>query len=279
LCGIVTDITERKAAADVLRELTANLERRVARRTRDLAEVNRELEAFAYSVSHDLRAPLMTVHGFADLLLRDYAPSLDQTAQKYVHRIRDGAKRMTGLIEDLLSLSRVTRMAPQRASLNVATLAHDAVKTLREAEPLRTVVVDIAPDMPANADASLIAVVMNNLLGNAWKYTSKRSDAHIEVGATQQNGESVYFVRDNGAGFDPRYAERLFQPFKRLHSEQEFPGNGIGLATVARIIHRHGGRIWADGKPQQGATFYFTLPTPDEDANEDGAHKNESITA
>ena len=266
LCGIATDITERKAAADVLRELTANLERRVARRTRDLAELNGELEAFAYSVSHDLRAPLMTVHGFADLLLRDYAPSLDQTAQKYVQRIREGAKRMTGLIEDLLALSRVTRTAPQRIRVNLATIAHDVLRTLRENEPLRAVAVDVAAELPIQADPNLIAVVMQNLVGNAWKYTGKRSDARIEVGSTIENNETIYFVRDNGAGFDPRYAERLFQPFKRLHSEQDFPGNGIGLATVARIVHRHGGRIWADSKPQAGATFYFTLPTPDEES-------------
>jgi PAS domain S-box-containing protein len=279
VCGIATDISERKASADALRELTVNLERRVARRTLDLAEVNRELEAFAYSVSHDLRAPLMTVHGFADLLLRDFAPNLDQTAQKYVHRIRDGAKRMTGLIEDLLSLSRVTREIPQRTRCNLSALAHDALRVLHEAEPARQVTVEIAADMSLQADPRLMAVVMSNLLSNAWKYTGKRSDARIDVGMLEQEGETVFFVRDNGAGFDTKYVDRLFQPFKRLHSEQEFPGHGIGLATVARIIHRHGGRVWAEGKPHEGATFYFTVPVPEEDTPADTSHGQESLTA
>ena len=269
VCGIATDITERKQSADTLRELAYSLERRVARRTRDLAQVNRELEAFCYSVSHDLRAPLMTVHGFADLLLRDYAASLDQTGQKYLHRIRDGAKRMGSLIEDLLALSRVTREELQRVSCNLGVLAQDVVRQLQESDPARRATIEIASDLVVQGDARLLSVVMSNLLGNAWKYSARREDARIEIAGFEQDGEHVYFVRDNGAGFDPKLADRLFQPFKRLHSEQEFPGTGVGLATVARIVHRHGGRIWAEAKLGEGATFFFTLPPPDDESSND----------
>jgi light-regulated signal transduction histidine kinase (bacteriophytochrome) len=216
-------------------------------------------------VSHDLRAPLMSVHGFAELLLRDYTNSLDQSGQKHLQRIRDGAKRMGSLIEDLLSLSRVTREDIQREPCNLSELANEVIRHLRESEPARVVRVEVDPNLSATVDKRLMAVLMSNLLANAWKYTSKTAAAVITVGKSAHQSHCTYFVRDNGAGFDPKLADRLFQPFKRLHSESDFPGTGVGLATVARIIHRHGGRIWAEGSPDQGATFFFTLPAIEED--------------
>jgi PAS domain S-box-containing protein len=268
ICGISSDITERKAAAEELRHLAATLERRVAVRTKDLARVNKELEAFCYSVSHDLRAPLMSVNGFADLLVRDHATALDQDAHKYLQRIRDGAKRMGQLIEDLLSLSRVTREDIHRESCNVSEVADEVIKQLREADSTRQVSVHVEKDLNASADKRLLAVVMRNLLENAWKYTSKTTAATISV-TKVATSPTTYCVRDNGAGFDPVLAEeRLFQPFKRLHADRDFPGTGVGLATVARIVHRHGGRIWAEGKVNEGAAFFFTLPTLEEDTGQ-----------
>lgn len=265
VCTVSTDVTERKAAADILRELATSLERRVAIRTRDLAQVNQELEAFSYSVSHDLRAPLMTVHGFTDLLIRDHARTLDTTAQKYLQRIRDGATRMNALIDDLLKLSRVTREQLQRQTLDLAVIAHDVVNTLKEAHTERRVIVEIDHTMPVHGDPRLLTLVLTNLFENAWKYTGRCAQAHVKFTQTSHNGESVFCVRDNGAGFDPKQTEKLFQPFRRLHSERDFPGTGLGLATVARIVHRHGGRIWAEAKLDEGACFYFTIPSGDDE--------------
>lgn len=265
VCGIATDITERKRAADSLRELAVTLERRVARRTNELSQLNRELEAFAYSVSHDLRAPLTAVNGFAELLLREHGPKLDQNGNRYINRIRDGSLRMAGLIQDLLGLSRVTQTTLERAQTDLAPMSELTLKTLREADPHRTVAASIQAALPANGDPKLLALAINNLLANAWKYTSKTPQPHISVGSFDQHGETVYFVKDNGAGFNPEHADRLFRPFVRLHAETDFPGTGIGLATVARIVGKHGGRIWAEGKPGAGATFYFTLPLGEED--------------
>lgn len=268
ICGISTDITERKAVADTLRTLAASLDRRVIRRTEQLANVNRELEAFAYSVSHDLRAPLTAVNGFAELLLREYAPKLDQTAQRYLTRIREGSTRMTSLIQDLLNLSRVTSQVVERQTVDLVSLANETLKTQRDLNPTRQVTLKAPDTLQVNADMRLLGIAMTNLVENAWKYTSKVANAQIEIGMTEHDGEKIYFVKDNGAGFDAKYAERLFRPFVRLHSEKEFPGTGIGLATVARIINRHGGRIWAEASFQQGATFFFTLPNVEEELEE-----------
>ncbi|HYM35604.1 MAG TPA: ATP-binding protein, partial [Steroidobacteraceae bacterium] len=264
LCGIATDITERKSAADAVKSQAETLERRVARRTRELGQLNKELEAFAYSVSHDLRAPLTSVNGFAELLLREYGAKLDPTAARYLNRIRDGSLRMATLIQDLLGLSRVTQQPLQRQSTDLAVLAEESLKTLREADPTRKVVCVMPHTLPVNGDPKLLRLALNNLLTNAWKYTSKTAEPRLELGVVEEQAEHVYFVRDNGAGFNPEYADRLFRPFVRLHSDSEFPGTGIGLATVARIVARHGGRIWADGKPNGGATFFFTLPGDDD---------------
>jgi PAS domain S-box-containing protein len=260
VCGVATDVTDRKRAADSLRELAVNLERRVARRTNELSQLNRELEAFAYSVSHDLRAPLTAVNGFAELLLREHGSKLDQNGNRYINRIRDGSLKMAALIQDLLGLSRMTQATLERVPTDLAPIAEVALKTLREADPARSVAASIAASIPANGDPKLLSLALNNLLANAWKYTSKAAAARIEVGLVELDGETVYFVRDNGAGFNDEYADRLFRPFVRLHSESEFPGTGIGLATVARIVGKHGGRIWAEGRPNAGATFFFTLP-------------------
>jgi len=264
-CAVMTDITERQAATDVLRDLTSILERRVARRTTELAQLNRELEAFAYSVSHDLRAPLTAVNGFAELLLREHGSKMDQNANRYLTRIRDASLRMAGLIQDLLGLSRVTQQTLQREPIDLAPLIEASVRSLREQDPARSVTIAVPTHLQAHGDPKLLSLALNNLLTNAWKYTSKISNARIEVGSLQQGADTVYFVRDNGAGFNPDYADRLFRPFVRLHTESEFPGTGIGLATVSRIVSRHGGRVWAEGKVGEGATFYFTLPVPEED--------------
>jgi len=250
---------DRKLAFDRLNELNDSLERRVAERTHELSQMNAELEAFSYSVSHDLRAPLTTIGGFSGLLLDQYADSLDATSKRYLQHIATGAQRMGGLIDALLSLARITRQPLRLHTVDLAELASEALHKLRDAQPQRNVSVSVAPQLLVFGDQSLLAVALDNLLGNAWKYTAKTDAARIELGVVEQNGESVYYVRDNGAGFDPHYAGKLFQPFQRLHHQNDFPGTGIGLATVARIIHRHDGRIWAEGVPGAGATFYFTL--------------------
>jgi light-regulated signal transduction histidine kinase (bacteriophytochrome) len=235
------------------------LEQRVEERTAQLAAANKELEAFSYSVSHDLRAPLRSIDGFSLALLEDYADRLDDEGKNHLQRIRAATQRMGMLIDDLLNLSRMTRAEIRKEIVNVSTLAHSIVASLREAQPERQVDFRIEDHVEASADPHLLRVVLENLLGNATKFTSKRASARVEFGKTHQNGSSAYFVRDNGAGFDPAYASRLFGAFQRLHGTAEFPGTGIGLATVQRIIHRHGGKIWAEGALEKGATFYFTL--------------------
>jgi signal transduction histidine kinase len=239
------------------RLLAANnqlLEARVAAES-----AHRELEAFSYSVAHDLRAPLRSLDGFAHILLQDYAEKLDDDGRQFLQYIRASAQRMAQLIDDLLNLSRVTRGEFQREHVDLSDIARVAATCLQKAEPARNVDFVIADGLADEGDVRLLAIVLENLIGNAWKYSSKRDDARIEVGTTASNGPRTYFVRDNGAGFDMAHADKLFGVFQRLHSESEFEGTGIGLATVQRIIHRHGGHIWAEGKVNQGATFFFTL--------------------
>jgi PAS domain S-box-containing protein len=264
--ALVEDITDRKKADQEVRALNDSLERRVAQRTAEavdsnqkLESANKELEAFAYSVSHDLRAPLRSVDSFSQIILDEYSEKLDEDGVKYLRRIRAGAQNMGQLISDLLNLSRVSRGPLTRKPLNLSSIASMVVNELRDQEPRRIVQVEIAPDIPANGDAPLLRVVLTNLIGNAWKFTGKHEKACLEFGVTSENGVVVYFVRDNGAGFDMAYASQLFAPFQRLHQVTEFAGTGIGLATVQRIVHRHGGRIWAESSVGDGATFYFTL--------------------
>ena len=256
---LTNQISVRREAKTKVTQLNEDLERRVTRRTAELAAVNQELEAFSYSVSHDLRAPLRSIDGFSLALLEDYSNTLDAEGRDYLQRTRASTQRMALLIDDLLSLSRVTRMEMRREQVDLSALAQTMAAELHEREPERQVTWAIAPGMSAQRDPNLLRVLLENLLGNAWKFTAKRSDAMIEFDTAEHGGKAAYFVRDNGAGFDMTYANKLFGPFQRLHSTSEFEGTGVGLATVLRIIHRHSGRVWAEGAVGQGATFYFTL--------------------
>jgi PAS domain S-box-containing protein len=252
---------KRERAERALRQLNATLEERVRQRTRQLEAANRELEAFSYSVSHDLRAPLRAVGGFTDLVVENAGERLDDESRSHLARVKAAAARMAELINDLLDLSRVARAELNRRDTSLSTIASDIVAELAESGPPRRVDVRIASGLTAHADPGLARVLLANLIGNAWKFTGRRDDAIIEVGTATLDGTAAFFVRDNGAGFDVAHADKLFAPFQRLHSEREFSGTGIGLALAQRVVHRHGGRIWADAAPQKGATFFFTLPT------------------
>ncbi len=230
-------------------------------RTAQLESLNRELEAFSYSVSHDLRAPLRAVNGFLQALVEDCGAALDERGLGHVAAAQEGAGRMSHLIEDLLKLAGLARREIQRIDVDLADIARSVARRLHTEEPAREVELVIQDVLPAQADAGLVSVVMENLIGNAWKYTGKTARARIEVGIrAEPDGGRTFFVRDNGVGFDAKRADNLFSPFQRMHSAAEFPGTGVGLATVQRIIHRHGGRIWAESEPGRGATFAFTLP-------------------
>jgi PAS domain S-box-containing protein len=247
------DITERRA----MRE---GLEQRVRERTAQLEAANGELQAFSYSVSHDLRAPLRGIDGFSQILMEDYQDCLDEPGRGYLGRIRSGVQRMGQLIDDLLKLSQIHQQELNKQELDLSCLAAKVVAELVQAYPERRVACVIQPAILVQGDARLIRVLLDNLLGNAWKFTAKQPEPRIEVGVQAgAGGEQVCFVRDNGAGFDMAYRDKLFKAFQRLHSAAEFDGTGIGLAIVQRIIHRHGGRIWAEAEPAQGATFFFTL--------------------
>jgi DNA-binding response OmpR family regulator len=226
----------------------------------ELERKNRALEAFSYSVSHDLRAPLRSIDGFSQALMEDHLEQLDAKAQSYLVRVRAAAQRMAELIDDLLELSRVSRSELRRERVDLSLLAREVASELQRRTPQRRAEVVIGAGLVVSADARLLKIVLENLLENAWKFTSQVAVAEIEVGQTGSGDDAVYFVRDNGAGFSMAYADKLFRPFQRLHSEQEFPGTGIGLATIQRVIERHGGRAWADGEVGRGATFFFTLP-------------------
>ncbi len=257
------DATEREQrrqeAEKAWRSARADLERRVSERTRELEMANRELETFSYSVSHDLRGPLRAIDGFTQMLGEDYRDRLDATGLDYIARVNQATVRMGALIDGLLDLSRLSRSELQPAQVDVSAMARDIVRLLRASEPTREVSVEIASGLRALGDPTLLRVALQNLIGNAWKFTAQRPDAGISVGQSVESGREVFFVRDNGAGFEAEYAHKLFQPFERLHAHNEFEGTGIGLATVRRIIQRHGGEVWAEGAPGEGATIYFTL--------------------
>jgi signal transduction histidine kinase len=242
-----------------LREFNEDLEERIRQRTQALEAANKELEAFSYSASHDLRAPLRAIDGFGRALLEDYGASLDPTAVTYLRRMCAGASRMSDLIDDMLKLSRITRYEMQLADVDMSEMAETLAATLRERHPDRQVDFRVAPGMRVRADRNLLRIALENLLENAWKYTSKVAAARVEFGRVRQQHETIYVLRDNGAGFDMRFADKLFGAFQRLHGK-EFDGTGIGLAIVQRVVIRHGGRIWADAEVDKGAIFYFTLP-------------------
>ncbi len=263
VCGISTDITERKHAEEEVRRLNDELEMRVRERTAELEVSTRELDAFAYSVSHDLRAPLRSVEGFSQILLEDYGAVLAQEARQYLGRIQANVARMAQMIDDLLDLSRATRRELRRAPTDISTLAREVAAELRDGDPDRVLDIVIPDGLVGQGDAHLIRLVLQNLLGNSWKFTVHRPDAMIRLSRHQWDGVDVFAVQDNGAGFDMRYAHKLFDPFQRLHSATDFEGTGIGLAIVHRIVTRHGGQICAESAPGQGATFRFSLtPAP-----------------
>jgi PAS domain S-box-containing protein len=251
----IRDVTQRKRMEEDVQKLNEDLKQRAAQ----LDAANRELEAFSYSVSHDLRAPLRSIDGFSHVVLEDYGEQLPADARGYLERVRAAAQRMAVLIDDLLNLSRVTRTAVQPKFINLSKIAEDIVVGLQEAQPGRKVAFSLTPDLMVEADPHLMHIVLENLLNNAWKFTSKQELPAIEFGRKQHVKERTFYIRDNGVGFDMAYADKLFGVFQRLHSVSEFPGTGVGLATVQRIISIHGGRIWAESAEGKGTTFYFTL--------------------
>jgi light-regulated signal transduction histidine kinase (bacteriophytochrome) len=251
----IRDVTQRKRMEEDVQKLNEDLRQRAAQ----LEAANKELEAFSYSVSHDLRAPLRSIDGFSHVLLEDYSDQLPDEGRGYLERVRAAAQRMAVLIDDLLNLSRVTRTAVQPKFINLSKMAEEIAEGLRENQPDRQAEFSITPDLMVEADPNLIHIVLENLLSNAWKFTSKREQTIVEFGQKAHVKERTFYVRDNGVGFNMEYADKLFGVFQRLHSMSEFPGTGVGLATVQRIISIHGGRIWAESTEGKGTTFYFTL--------------------
>ena len=253
--AILCDISERSKSEAQIRDLNADLSHRL----RDLQIANEELESYSYTVAHDLRSPLRAIHGYSALVMKANAGKLDQASVDDLKRVQNAGERMGELIDDLLDLMRVSRQEPRRQDFNLSASAASVVAALSAAQPERNVPVTIQPDMHASGDPGLLRVVLESLIGNAWKFTAKTGAARIGIGAAQRDGKTVYYVRDNGVGFNMEYAHKLFAPFQRLHHADEFEGTGIGLATVKRVIVKHGGEVWAEGEEGQGATFYFTL--------------------
>ena len=268
-----TDITERKKAEKELEQYRNHLETMVSERTTALEDANKELEAFSYSVSHDLRSPLRSIDGFSHALLEDYTEVIDSTGHNFLQRIRNSAQHMGRLIDAILSLSKVTRSEFHPKDVNLSAMAQAIINKYQDDEPERKIDVKIMPNVTAMVDQPLIEIVLDNLLSNAWKYTGKTNKAQIEFGAIEEDNRTIYYVSDNGAGFDMKYSNKLFGAFQRLHKSEEFEGTGIGLVTVSRIIRRHGGRVWAEAGLGQGAKFYFTLESDVEAQDENQENK------
>jgi PAS domain S-box-containing protein len=275
---LVRDVTEARRAAEQVRQLNETLEEKVRTRTAELEAANEELESFSYSVSHDLQAPLRAIAGYSGIVRTEHAALVPGEARALIGRIEAAAKRMSELIEDLLSLARVSRQEIRKTRVDLSRLAREIGGDLAEAHPGRAVDLRITPGLHAYADPLLLRIVLQNLLANAWKYTSKRAQARVEFGVEMRDGERVYYVRDNGAGFDMQHSAGLFKPFQRLHTDREYEGTGIGLATVERIIRRHSGRIWADAAPDGGATFSFVLPESPATLSPAAVRKEDSVT-
>jgi light-regulated signal transduction histidine kinase (bacteriophytochrome) len=255
----VRDISDRRESETKLRETAQSLEERSA----ELESANRELESFAYSVSHDLRAPLRGIDGFSQALLEDYGDAVDERGKRYLRHVREAAQDMGDLIDDLLHLSRVTRGELHRATTDLSALVGNVIRSMAATAPHRDVEWDVQEGVSVYADERMLRIALENLIGNAWKFTSHRDNAKIRFYTEWHEDEVAHCIRDNGAGFDMDFVDKLFGPFQRLHSAEEFEGTGIGLATAQRIVHRHGGRIWAQGAVDQGATFTFTLADGD----------------
>jgi PAS domain S-box-containing protein len=255
IVSVIADITERKKSDEKIQKLHDNL----MRRSNELAAANKELETFSYSVSHDLRAPLRSIDGFSQALLEDYNNMLDEPGKEYIQRVRNATRRMEQLIDDMLRLSRLTRIEMAMQEVDLGQTANNVIEELKKSEPTRKIKFITNDNMIAEGDKNLLTILLENLLGNAWKFSKNRKRAEIEFGKTEQGQETVFFIRDNGAGFNMKYANKLFIPFQRLHDDADYPGSGIGLSIVSRIIHRHGGRIWTEAEEGKGATFYFTL--------------------
>lgn len=247
---LVQNVTERKQTGDALHK-----------RTEELEAANLDLESFSYSVSHDLRSPITVIKGFSEILMNDYGNLLDQHGKSMLDHIITATNKMDSIITDLLSLARISKERMNCQEIDLSPIAHHVINELRLTEPQRNVMISIAPSLPAWADPGFMNITLTNLIGNAWKYTGKNSDARIDIGSITIENRNVFFIRDNGAGFDMNFADKLFKPFQRLHSENQFKGTGIGLAIVQRIIQRHGGKIWTESEPGKGAVFYFTLLT------------------
>lgn len=260
IIGVGRDITDRKNAEKEIKELSHVLESRVKERTAQLRAMNRDLESFSYSVAHDLKAPLRAMDGYSQILLDDYQGQLDDQAQHYLFRIREASQGMGQLIDGLLRLSHVSRLDLNLMEIDLMRIAREVLNELSSAAPGRKVNFVGPPRLMAEADPSLMRIALNNLITNAWKFTEKRPEARIEIGLQERAGKMAYYVKDNGVGFEMASAARLFQPFQRLHRQEDFDGNGIGLTIVHKIVDRHGGHIWAESRSGQGACFYFTLP-------------------
>lgn len=259
-------ITERDRVENELRKSKRSIEKKVKQRTAELTQLNiemaaanKEMEAFSYSVSHDLRAPLRSIDGFSQALMEDYPDKLDEKGRDYLQRVRSATQRMGILIDDMLDLSRITRVEMTREKINLSAIAKSIASGLQLAEPERKVTFVIEPELTTTGDEHLLCILLENIIGNAWKFTAKHQEARIEMGKLKIENKETFFIRDDGAGFDMNYVHKLFGIFQRLHKQEEFSGNGIGLVTVERIVKRHGGKLWAESKVEEGATFYFTL--------------------